>query len=239
MDVPDEREVAVDWQHIFVAWSVWWWLLTLVWLGGSFALVACKRGAYFLLSLLVYLGLVQFLGDMPVLAFSRMHYLHVLGVVGGFFAIALFWFNWRWHWLTAKMRGRYNEVFGAWCKEQGIDDLPSPNDESEQADALRIAWEDYFHQHERDEFGRIEFRPAFRNHKDAILTWMAAWPLDVIVWLCAEVLRDFWHMIYFKFQGFLQAIMERNWRGTEGHMLSPQQRAAWEEGQRRKQTTGR
>jgi hypothetical protein len=225
----------VDWQHLFVAWGILWWVLTLALVVGSFALVAFKRGAYFLLSLVVYLGLLQFLGNTPVLEFIQNHFLTIVGCGAGFLGVAVLWFNWRWHWLTSKMRGRYNEVFAAWCQRKGIQDLPGCEDESEQADALRIEWENYFSEHGHDEFGRIEFRPRFRQHKDAILTWMAAWPLDMLVWLFSEVLRDFWTMIYYKFQGLLQAIMERNWRGTEGHMLTPEQRAIWEKARREKQ----
>jgi hypothetical protein len=228
----------VDWQHLFTTWGIAWWVLTLALLIGSIALVACKRGAYFLLSIVVYLGLLQFLGNTPVLEFVQTHFLAIAGVVAGFLGVAVVWFNWRWHWLTSKMRGRYNEVFAAWCHQKGIQDLPPCEDESEQADALRIEWEDYFGEHNHDEFGRIEFRPKFRQHKDAILTWMAAWPLDVLVWLVTEVLRDFWLLIYFKSQGLLQSIMERNWRGTEAHMLSPEQRAAWEAGRGQRQAGG-
>jgi hypothetical protein len=114
----------MDWQHLFVAWGLGWWLLTAAFLAGSFALVACKRGAYFLLSLLLYLGLVQFLGNTPVLEFIEVNYPWILGLVAGFFAVSIFWFNWRWHWLTAKMRGRYNEVLGRWCHENGLKDPP-------------------------------------------------------------------------------------------------------------------
>jgi hypothetical protein len=224
----------VDWQHLFVAWGLWWWLLTLAFLACSFALVASRRGAYFLLSLLVYLVLVQFLGNTPVLDFFRLHYLWLLGLVGGYLAVAVFWFNWRWHWFTAKMRGRYDDVLGRWLQEKALAHMPPPDDESEEADAVRVEWQGYFEANNRDEFGVIEFRPLFRRHKDAILTWMAAWPLDVLVWLVAEVLRDFWNMLYYKFQGVLQGIMERNWRGTEGHMLSPAERDAWLEKQRTK-----
>jgi hypothetical protein len=225
----------VDWQHLFVAWGLWWWLLTLAFLAGSFALVACKRGAYFLLSVIVYLVLVQFLGNTPVLEFFRLHYLWIVGLIGGYLAVAVFWFNWRWHWFTSKMRGRYDDLLGRWLQEKGLARMPPPDDESDEADAVRVEWQEYFEAHNRDEFGVIEFRPLFRRHKDAILTWMAAWPLDVLVWLFAEVLRDFWNMLYYKFQGVLQGIMERNWRGTEGHMLSAAEREAWLEKRRAKQ----
>jgi hypothetical protein len=133
------------------------------------------------------------------------------------------------------MRGRYDDLLGRWLPEKGLPRMPPPEDESEEADAIRFEWQSYFEAHNHDEFGVIEFRPMFRNHKDAILTWMAAWPLDMLVWLFAEVLRDFWNMLYYQFQGFLQAIMERTWRGTEGHMLSPAEREAWSERQRAKQ----
>jgi hypothetical protein len=225
----------VDWQHLFVAWGLGWWLLTLAFLVGSFALVTCKRGVYFLLSLIAYLALVQFLGNTPVLEFFQMHYLWIIGLVGGFLAVAIFWFNWRWHWFTSKMRGRYDDLLGRWLHEEGLQRMPPPDDESEEADAIRFAWQDYFEAHNQDEFGVIEFRPMFRRHKDAILTWMAAWPLDMLVWLVAEVLRDFWNMLYYKFQGVLQGIMEHNWRGTEGHMLSPAERDARLEKQRARQ----
>jgi hypothetical protein len=228
----------VDWQHIFAVWSLWWWLLTLVFLAGSFTLVACKRGAYFLVSLLVYLGLLQFLGSVPILESFQLHYLTIAEVIGGFLVVAIVWFNWRWHWFTSKMRGRYDDLLGKWLHEKGLRALPPADDDSEQADAQRIAWQDYFDRHNWDEFGPIEFRPMFRHHKDAILTWMAAWPLDVLVWLLADVLRDFWNMVYYQFQGFLQAIMERNWRGTEGHMLTAEQRLAYEQGRREKAVAG-
>jgi hypothetical protein len=100
-----------------------------------------------------------------------------------------------------------------------------------------VQWQDHFQQHNVDEFGVIEFRPKFRHHKNAIMTWMAAWPLDMLVWLFVEVLRDYWNMVYYQFQSFLQAIMERNWRGTEGHMLTPAARTVWEQAQREKRAT--
>jgi hypothetical protein len=226
----------VDWQQLFVTWSIAWWVLTLALVVGSFALVACERGAYFLLSVVLYLGLLQFLGNTPVLEFVQIHFLPITGIVAGYLAIAVVWFNWRWYWLTSKMRGRYDEVFAAWRHRKGIEDLPPCEDDSEEADALRIEWEDYFALHGHDEVGQIEFRPRFRQYKEAILTWMAAWPLDVLVWVFGEVLRDFWTMIYYKFQNLLQEIMERNWRGTEGHMLTPEQRAIREKGRRQRQT---
>ena len=221
------KGTIVDWQHLFVAWGLWWWLLTLAFLVGSFAMVAWKRGAYFLISLVAYLGLVQFLGDTPVLEFLQARFSWIIGLVGGFLVAAIFWFNWRWHWFTSKMRGRYDHLLGGWLQEKGLAEMPPAEDESAQADALRFEWQGYFEQHSLDEFGLIEFRPKFRKHKDEILTWMAAWPLDMLVWLFAEVLRDFWLMLYYRFQGLLQAIMERNWRGTEGHMLAPTVRDAW------------
>src|SRR5262249_43694069 len=109
----------VDWQHLFVAWGIAWWVLTLALVAGSFALVACKRGAYFLLSLVVYLGLLQFLGNTPVLEFIQKHILAIAGVGAGFLGIGVVWFNWRWHWLTGRMRNRYNEVFAAWSQRKG------------------------------------------------------------------------------------------------------------------------
>ena len=228
----------MDWLHLFVVGGVWWWLLTLVFVAGSFGLVVCKRGAFFLVSLLLYLGLVQFLGDTPVLEFLGLHSLWVVGSAGGFVAGSIFWFNWRWHWFTSKARARYDDVLARWLHEKGLPGLPPEDDTADQADALRVEWQDYFEGHRVDEFGPIEFRPKFRNHKDAILTWMAAWPLDMLVWLFAEVLHDFWNMLYYKFQSCLQAIMERNWRGTEGHMLSPAERQAWEARKAQQATAG-
>jgi hypothetical protein len=229
----------VDWQHIFVAWGLWWWLLTVLVVIGGFCLVVYERGALFLLSLIVYLGLVQFLGNTPVLDVFQHQWQWVLAAVVGFVAISILWFNWRWHWFTSKMRARYDDVLGQWLDSKGLDALPADNDESEAALVLRIEWQDYFlgkHEqdpivegHNHDEFGVIEFRPMFRNHKDAILTWMAAWPLDALAWLFGEVLRDFWNMVYYKFQGFLQATMERNWRVTEGHMPTEAERQAWKQ----------
>src|SRR6516162_1560479 len=104
VNFPVEREVIVDWQPVFVTWGLWWWLLTLAFLVGSFVLVTYRRGVYFVVSLLLYLGLVQFLGNTPVLEYLRLHYLTVFAVIGGFLAIAIVWFNWRWHWFTSKMR---------------------------------------------------------------------------------------------------------------------------------------
>ena len=115
----------MDWQHLFVAWGLWWWLLTLAFLVGSFALVAWKRGAYFLISLVAYLGLVQFLGNTPVLEFLQSHYSWIIGLVGGFLLVAIFWFNWRWHWFTSKMRGRYDHLLSGWLQEKGLEVLSS------------------------------------------------------------------------------------------------------------------
>ncbi len=49
----------MDWQHLFEAGSIAWWALTLALAASSLTLVVCKRGASFLLSLVVYLGLLE------------------------------------------------------------------------------------------------------------------------------------------------------------------------------------
>jgi hypothetical protein len=94
----------VEWQQLFVAWGIAWWVLTFALVVVSFALVACKRGAYFLLSLVVYLGLLQFLGSTPVLEFVQTHFLPVACLVAGFLGIGVVWFNWRWHTWTSSLR---------------------------------------------------------------------------------------------------------------------------------------
>jgi hypothetical protein len=214
----------VDWQHFFAVWGLAWWGLTLVFLLGGLTLVYAQRGAYFLISVVLYLAVVQVMGDVPVIESIRQNPFFTLGLASIWGGVAVLWFNCRWYWLTARMKGRYDEVFHAWLEAKGLEDLPALTDSSEAALAVKSEWWDYFMAHQHDEEGLIEFRPAFRKHKNEILTWMAAWPLDVLVWLFGELLRDFCHVIYSQFQAVLQSIMERNWRGTEHHLLTPEQK---------------
>jgi hypothetical protein len=215
---------------LFAAGTLYFWLLTTAFALGSLGLVYVKKGVAFLVALVVYFVALEFFGGFDILAKIVSHWYWSVGVLGVFLMVSCWWFIQRWYWLTLKHRGRYNAKLHDWLAKRSLESLPIPtNDNLEESIKIRGEWEIFFKEHRRDDQGEIEYRPAYSRHKDEILTWMSAWPIDMPIWFVTELLHDFWLMLFYRAQGVLKAIMERNWRGTEQDMLSDEEKKQYQQ----------
>lgn len=221
-ETPD-RANAQGLTALLVPFGPVFWLLALVEVIVLFIAVRGKNGGYALLSLFITLMAFQFITGVPVFPAMVKNWPWTVGLVISFVIIGIIWFLWKWDRLANNHRERYDVVLAAWCKSVGI-----PSDPSQQPDfslQQKADFEAYFATHNVDEHGLIEYQPKFRDHKSELIGWMMIWPMSMFESLLFDLIVEIWNRIYERFGKVLEKIMLRRWKGTEGHMLTPQERA--------------
>jgi hypothetical protein len=218
-ETPD-RANAQGLTALLVPFGPVFWLMALVEVVVLFIAVRGKNGGYALLSVFLTLMAFQFITGVPVFPQIIKNWPWAVGSVIGFMVIGVFWLLWKWDRLANNHRERYDVVFAAWCKSVGI----AP-DAAEYTIQQKFNFENYFASHNTDEYGLIEYQPKFSDHKSELIGWMMIWPMSMFESLLFDLLVEIWNRIYERLGKVLGRIMLRRWKGTEGHMLTPQERA--------------
>lgn len=62
------------------------------------------------------------------------------------------------------------------------------------------------------ESARVCLTPVVSKHKGQIMTWLLCWPMSVIKWLLADMVRDFVNFMYSLIQGQFQNLANRQFK---------------------------
>jgi len=217
-DTPD-RTNATGLFALLTPFGPVFWLLVLIETGVLFVAVRNRSGGYALLSVFFTLLAFQFVTGVPVFPMMVKHYGLTTGLFVSYLILGILWFLWKWDRLAENHRQRYNLVHADWSKARGLDPNSSEYTLQQKAD-----FEAYFAQHNHDDHGLIEYQPRYRDHKSELLGWLMIWPMSMFESLLFDLLAELFQNIYLRLGRFLEAIMLRRWKGTEGHMLTEQER---------------
>jgi hypothetical protein len=197
------------------------WLLALLEVGVLLYTVRSKSGGWALVSVFFTLLAFQFITGVPVFPTLVHHYGWTLGGLVGWLVAGVVWFLGKWDQLARLHRKRYDVVRRNWLSSLELD-----REQAEYTPQQKMAWEQYFEQHSTDDEGLIEYQPRYRDHKSELIGWLMLWPVSMFETFLFDLLADLFYHIYQWFGGVLHHIMLRRWQGTEGHMLTAQERRA-------------
>src|SRR5262249_48149703 len=153
-----------------------------------------RRGLAALLSLVLFVGLIQFLGGVPVLQTVWHEPLTAVAILGAWLAASVPWAFAKWWLFVTNNSNRYDEILADYRNEPGKADLPA--DVNDFTPEQKVEWKEYFDQHAYtadwyEEYRRVEFYPKVRDHKADVLTWMAFWPWSLLWTLLNDPVRRF------------------------------------------------
>lgn len=188
-----------------------------------------KSGVSALISMAVTLLAFQFVTGVPIIPTMFQNWVTSLVVFTGYLAVGIFWFLWKWDGYVKSQRAKYNVVYEKWRVAAGIAENTVLSLQQ------KADFESYFHLNGRDEDERkIEFRPKYRDHKSELIGWMMVWPISMFESFLFDILAEIFSNIYKRFGNILNAIMLKRWEGTEGHMLTKEERVLLAEEQKKK-----
>lgn len=218
-ETPD-RSSGTGFQALIMPFGPVFWLLVMGEVILSFMALRYRNGGWATISLIATLFLVQFVTGVPVFPWMVQHYWGAVGAVTLWLLVGVIWsFFYKWDDLVCKIRTAYDAVRAGWLKGKGL---------TESSDFMlqdKEEWEYYFKTHNTtDDRDVIEHRPKFRNHKSELLGWATLWPLSMFETFLFDWLSQVVNRLYLRFGGVLEWIMARRWKGTEGHMLSDEER---------------
>jgi hypothetical protein len=197
------------------------WLLALLEVGVLLYTVRSRNGDWAITSVFFTLLAFQFITGVPVFPTLVQHYGWALGALAGWLLAGVLWFLWKWDRLARQHRQRYDVVRQGWLASLELD-----GEQAEYTPQQKLAWEEYFARHNSDDEGLIEYQPRYRDHKSELIGWLMLWPVSMFETFLFDFLADLFHQVYLWFGSVLQRIMLRRWQGTEGHMLTAQERKA-------------
>lgn len=193
-------------------------LIALASIGILFA-IRQDNGVLAIFGLVASMILFQFVTGLPVFPWLVHHWMATLGIFLGNLLIGSAWaIFWKWDSLVANNRRRYDLIRSKWLQSKGLEENSDFTLEN------KLEWEKYFKGMNRDEYGLIEFRPRYRDHKSELIGWMVLWPVSVFETFLFDVVSDLFRQLYEYMGGLLDVVMKRRWQGTESHMLSDEER---------------
>lgn len=211
--------------ELFILWSFPFWILLLAEFAFLFWAVSCRRGVFALLSLVLFVALVQFFGDIPVLQWLWNNpWTAAVGLVV-WLVVSVPWAFTKWWLFVTNNSNRYDEILRDYRAQEGKGELPANvNDFSP---LQKVEWKEYFdaHSHPEEwyEFSRVEFYPKAREHKSDIMTWMMFWPWSALWTLLNDPIRRFFNRVYWWIADTLQQISDKYWKDKQGHMPTKEQ----------------
>ena len=200
----------MDWQHIFIVGSVWFWLLLLAESVALIVLLEWGRGPLATLTFAATLVALQFLGDANILGYAVHHpWPIVLGALG-YFAVGTCWSIAKWWFYVREQRGFYDELRSAFLRVNGLER------QSAVPEALQPKWKECLAIAEGR--GKLDVHPLVAHHKAHVLRWMSYWPWSLFWTILKDPVRKAFLSIYYHISEYLQEISDKAFKGVEADL---------------------
>lgn len=196
-----EQVVAQPWWMLFVFGSVWFWILIAVVNIILFACIENTRGFLASFMTLITLGLVQFLGDIPIFPtifndpWGSLMWAGLYLFTGTVLSIA--W----WFFYCRRQYQKYMEMRDKFCAQHHLnsaEDIPA---------AFVERWE--------KRTSGLELPPLAKDHKEHIYMWIAWWPWRLVWAFLSDFIISICRRIYNGIAGVLRLISE--WQFSNVH----------------------
>ena len=228
--------------EIFLIGTFWFWAILAV---EFVLLILCteyESPFWAGFSLLCVLAALQFMGNVPVIAWSTENPLKLGGCIAGYFVIGTFWGCIKWWFHVRGCRDKYIELREEWMaglKGQIARLKRSGGSESNHAeiaayqevlkegcitDAAKKYWTDYITGSHRS---RNTLKPLVSRNKRRILLWMAWWPFSALWTIINDPVRKIFKTLYNSVKGWLQKISDYIYADIENELENREDDDQW------------
>jgi hypothetical protein len=197
--------------EIFLAGSLWFWLLLIGEAILVLLLLEWEQGAIATLTFLATLLLLQFLGDVDIYGYVVQHPLTVVLGIAGYFALGTLWAIARWWFYVREQRGGYDELRSAFLRVHRLEP------QSAMPEGLQYPWQQCLALAAKNR-RRLDVRPLAARHKVDILRWMSYWPWSFSWTMFEDPVRKAFLLIYHQIAEYLQEISDRAFQGVEADL---------------------
>ena len=216
--------------EIFMIGTFWFWAILAV---EFVLLILCteyESPFWAGFSLLCVLGALQFMGNVPVIAWCAENPLKLGGCIAGYFVIGTFWGCIKWWFYVRRCREKYYELREDWMAglKQRIANLKRSGGSESNAEEIaayqsvlkegcitgsaKKYWTIYVRQ---TGTRRSILKPLVSRNKRRILLWMAWWPWSAIWTVINDPVRKIFRTLYNSIKGWLQAVADRMYRDID------------------------
>lgn len=204
---------------LFPVMSLWWWILTLGFLGWITILEEKEHPDQAFGILVFYVALAVFFGDfLSVLQWMGRNGFYVLGgFLLGYVPIGFVWGIFRYWWEQSRQLDKYYELKANFLKKHNCSQTTIKNPIPEN---LIQTWEEELKNCVYSRTYKMPFRLYFQQQKKRIISWMAWWPVSVLCFSLNDVVVRFYQILLLKTQGLFEGIEKRVWKDVEKDFVS-------------------
>ena len=173
-------------------------------------------------SLLVFLALLQFFGDVDSIGYAKSNPWIIVGVGILYVGLGVIWTVFKWNLLCSRMANDYIQERTKFLQKYFTTDVPD-----NVPDSLKETWKNAvtYSGNSYSATGRrldysIDHRisgvaPSVKNYMDELSFWVAFWMLDLLKDFFGEFLANFWMVIVNSIKGWLQRISDNKYKGIK------------------------
>jgi hypothetical protein len=197
------------WSNFFAYGGVAFWLLMLSAFCVIWAAMRRDDGMMATIDLCVLSFVLWLFGNINVFAWLYHHsHLVLIGIV--IYLVGGIIYLWpKWAIFCSRLKERLRDIQSEWLTRKCYS-----------ASSLsKLEYEEWLSTFERKDFAREvsgdpqDVRPDPSQYKSEIITWMMYWPF--IVTLFDDVVKRFWHWVFYALQGRLKAIASRMFKNAD------------------------
>jgi hypothetical protein len=182
------------------------WILVAVLVVGLIVGEATESGWVGLLSMSIFLGMVQWLGQSDPLGYAQTHPKEaVLWLVGYFVAIGLPFAVLKWMAETFKVKQERKEAQQSWLSTRGVTGYRIP-----------LSLKDEWVRH--SVMSSVPKQPLLRQNKARFIRWIYAWPGSLIWTLCADIFRNIGTFLYYFAADKTQRLSDLVWGDVDKYV---------------------
>lgn len=219
--------------ELFVFGTFWFWVLTVAAIIVITVLEEYEFGTGATICLLVYAGLLQWLGGVNIIGYVLHHPVYSLVFLAGYFFLGTMWGVGKWAIFVTGRSQDLVEGFRDYCEKKKITYTKPPKAE------VWTKFEMYVNGKEVDANGRLRdsyssdsrlkdllTAPRIRDHKERFIRWLSFWPLSLTCTLLNDLVRNICRQIYLALADRLQAISDGIYRRSGVVIISPEEQQA-------------
>ena len=193
--------------ELFAIGAFWFWVLLIAEITLLLIFSEYDNGIGATISLVVFLGFLQWVGSVDLVLAVKHNWLALLGALGGYVAFGVTYMTFRWIGFVNKEVGKLDAFFATWLENHK---LPADTKAEDLAPDLKLSLEkDLDHTKNWTTGQTVDESPKVKYYKAMVMRWLMMWPFSLTLYICKDMVREFFMMVYNRFAGFLQRLSDR------------------------------
>lgn len=166
-----------------------------------------KQGIAATISVVAYLGFLQYFAKVDVLTYAMTHWYFVAVLAGVYLVFGVGWGVFMWRRLVIQRLEKYNDLY-----QQYLIDIGLPTDTKVLPEDKRQGWvrvvEGTKNYNTRE---TVADTPQVRHYKAEVIRWMTLWVFSLMLYMFKDLVADLFKKIYRRIASFLQRIADDLW----------------------------